>query len=509
MAKMNFLNSIQLTRPPRNNFDLSHSYKTTMDMGELIPVLMQEVLPSDHFKMGCDTLIRFQPLVAPVFHKINAYVHYYFVPNRLLYKDWEDFITGNVDPEPVWPYVEYNLEDYETQPLIDYLGLPKPGATQTIRVSAIPFAAYQFIWDEYYRAQDLQNANFQILTSGDNTPNKASLFLIRHRGWEHDYFTASLPFAQKGPAVDIPIGDVPLRKVLQQNSNYSGTLNWTGTETPGPATHQVDVTSGDFAPTLADNELFVQGTSVEPTTINTLRRSFAIQRWFEKAARAGTRYVESILAFFGVKSDDARMQRPEYIFGTKTPVIISEVLNTTGQVTEAGDPGLPQGNMAGHGIAVATGSYGSYFAKEHGYIVGLMSVMPETGYSQGIPRHFLRDDRFEYFFPEFAHIGEQEVKNKEIYVQHDQPDGTWGYLPRGAEYRYNPSRISGDFKTSLAFWTLSRIFDSQPSLNTDFISCVPRKDIFAVVDSTQKSLLVQVNNNIYATRPIPKYGTPI
>jgi hypothetical protein len=246
------------------------------------------------------------------------------------------------------------------------------------------------------------------------------------------------------------------------------------------------------------------GLELQPTTINDLRRAFRLQEWLEKNARGGTRYIENILTHFGVKSSDKRLQRPEYITGVKSPVVISEIVNTTGQ-TE----GLPQGNLAGHGVSVSSGRSGSYFCEEHGYIIGIMSVMPKTAYQQGIPKTFLKNDTLDYFWPSFAHIGEQPVTNNEIYAYTASAEDTFGYVPRYAEYKYMPSRVAGDFRTTLDYWHLGRKFATQPSLNSAFVNCDATKRIFAVDDPEGDSLYCHVLNKIKAVRPMPKFGTPM
>jgi hypothetical protein len=327
---------------------------------------------------------------------------------------------------------------------------------------------------------------------------------MRQRAWEHDYFTASLPFAQKGTAVDIPIGTIDQDVAVnwneleldsnQVNRAYNGT--YTGYTTIGNSPG----VNTDGTPTLIakTSEL-----DIAPTTINDLRRAFRLQEWLEKNARGGTRYIENILMHFGVRSSDKRLQRPEYITGLKTPVIISEVLNTSATAEEA------QGNMAGHGVAVSTGKYGNYFCEEHGYIIGIMSVMPQPAYQQGIPKTYLKSDPLDFFWPSFAHIGEQPVTNNELYAYTATAEDTFGYVPRYAEYKYQPSRVAGDFRTVLDYWHLGRIFATQPALNQAFIECDPDQveRIFAVQDG-EDNLYCQIMHKIKAVRPMPKFGTP-
>jgi hypothetical protein len=505
--KPNLFNSIKLQRPKKNVFDLTHDVKLSAEMGNLTPILTLECVPGDKFDIGCESLIRFAPMIAPVMHRMDVTMHYFFVPNRILWSNWEKFITdassGLVSPyitaldgSGAWPAY--------AQKFADYLGVPpiQTGGTSQ-QLNALPFAAYQAIYNEYYRDQNLIPPVDYKLVDGNNIgtlSDVARLATLRKRAWEHDYFTASLPFAQKGQAVDIPLGEVqiPYQKIEGRSSG--------GTAADVQGVDGVTYDIATLSPSPLGNGLFAPDATatVEPTTINDLRRAFRLQEWLEKNARGGTRYIENILTHFGVKSSDKRLQRPEYITGVKSPVIISEIVNTTGQ-TE----GLPQGNLAGHGISVSSGRSGSYYCEEHGYIIGIMSVMPKTAYQQGIPKTFLKNDTLDYFWPSFAHIGEQPVTNNEIYAYTSTANDTFGYVPRYAEYKYMPSRVAGDFRTTLDYWHLGRKFDTQPALNSTFINCEPTKRIFAVEDPVGDSLYCHVLNKIKAVRPMPKFGTPM
>ena len=501
MAK-NLFNSIKLNNPKSNAFDLTHDVKLSLNMGQLVPIMVTEAVPGDKFQIAAESLIRFQPLVAPMMHRCDVSMHYFFVPNRILWDGWQKWIVNDPNAES-HPYIDLESQLYNTYPLLDYMGLPQIQGGNTIRCNAFPLAAYQCIYNEYYRDQNLiPEVNYK-LDSGNNSAN-IQFFELRRRAWEHDYFTSCLPFAQKGAAVDIPLGEVELKP----SWSASGTptfVNALGVTTAGDVQQTVIPTGIVVSPATGKTAYNPDGSlEVQPTTINDLRRAYRLQEWLEKNARAGTRYVENILAHFGVKSSDARLQRPEYITGVKSPIVISEVLNTTGFEGE-----LPQGNMAGHGVGVATGKFGSYYCEEHGFIIGIMSIMPKTAYQQGVHRKWLKiNDPFQYFWPTFAHIGEQEVFSEEIYADTGSLGSTFGYVPRYAEYKFENNRVAGDFKTSLNYWHMGRIFASEPFLNEEFINCDPTNRVFAVTDPEVQKVLAHVLNKVTAVRKMPKYGTP-
>jgi hypothetical protein len=502
----NLFNSIKLTKPKKNVFDLTHDVKLSANMGNLTPILTMECVPGDKFDLSCESLIRFAPLVAPVMHRMDVTMHYFFVPNRILWDNWEKFIT-DANSEHVAPYVGINSTWHTNNPaglrFLDYLGVPPPPLTGSPdqKINALPLAAYQCIYNEYYRDQNLiAPVNYKLKDGEQYTTwdDYIRLTTLRKRAWEHDYFTASLPFAQKGAAVDIPIGLVEGDLPVYLNSSNGTTLNGS------PASVNVGAQGGRTDVPVDSLYADTSNAEIEPTTINDLRRAFRLQEWLEKNARGGTRYIENILTHFGVKSSDARLQRPEYITGVKSPVVISEVLQTGQSDT------TPQGNMAGHGISVTSGRAGSYFCEEHGYIIGIMSVMPKTAYQQGIPKTYLKNDSLDYFWPSFANIGEQPVTKNELYAYTQNANDTFGYVPRYAEYKYMPSRVAGEFRTSkLDFWHLGRIFETEPNLNQTFVECNPTTRVFAVEDVEGDHLYCHVLNKIRAIRPMPKYGTPM
>lgn len=501
--------SVQIKKPNTNNFNLSHDFKYSMDMGVLTPVSLFECIPGDRFSIRTETLIRFAPLVAPVMHEINVFTHYFFVPSRIVWSNFEKFITAdNLDRQntPAWPHFT-NIQ-FNTSTLGDYLGAPTDVPIKEL--SAIPFAAYQKVYNDYYRDQNLINEVPYELSDGTigNNGNASNLTMLRRRAWAHDYFTSALPWAQKGGAVSIPIGnfnDVPIITGWEGDITRFARVDGT----PMANTTAVFQTSGNLTNSgvlvnMQPDGLLARTSELEATatTINDLRRAFRLQEWLEKMARGGSRYIEQILVHFGVKSSDARLQRPEFLGGTKAPVIISEVLQTS----ESSE--TPQGTMAGHGLSANSGKTISYFCEEHGYIIGIQSVMPRASYQQGLPRHFSRSSHLDYAWPTFAHIGEQEIKRKELYygTSDSVNNETFGYIPRYSEYRYVPSRVAGEFKTTLGFWHLGRIFEQTPFLNQTFIECNPRKDIFAV--EGEQHLWCHSFHKANVRRKLPKYGTP-
>ncbi|AXH75425.1 MAG: major capsid protein [Microviridae sp.] len=508
---MKFFDSIQINRPKRSKFDLSHENKLTLNMGELIPILVQEIIPGDSFKAQSEIIARFAPMIAPMYQRINISTHYFFVPNRLVWNEWEQFITGGEEgtAQPVAPYFDTLANvglDLKAGSLADYMGMPSnqagTGATINQKISSIPFRAYQMIYNEYYRDQNLCPKIVYPITSGAETAGNAQIIATkRQRAWEKDYFTSALPWAQKGGAVTLPWeykdrSDVIMTDTGLPAGNGPLTANVAG---------QLEAISGAVGAARLENIDTL-------SSINDIRRASALQRWLEKMARGGSRYAELLLHMFGEKSDDARLQRPEYLGGGIQPVSISEVLSTYDNT--AND--LPQGNMSGHGISVGgTNGFTSKF-KEHGYIIGIMSILPKTGYMQGLPRHLQRFDRFDYAWPDFANIGEQELKNKEVFLDwaDAQPDAdtwpeqTFGYQSRYAEYKFGMNTTHGDFRTSLAFWHEDRIFGSRPALNEQFVKSDPSNRIFAVQDPDIHHVWVNIYNRISAIRPLPYHGTP-
>lgn len=484
----------------RSKFNLGFTKLLSGNMGTLIPIGMIEVLPGDSIQQSTTALVRCAPMLAPPMHPVDVRIHHWFVPNRIIWDNWEAFITGGADGNNASVHPTITLTP-AVGSLADHLGVV-PGVAST--VSALPFRAYQLIWNEWYRDQDLQNKAAISTADGSDTTTSTNMQAC---AWEKDYFTSSRPWEQKGPAVTIP---------LTGTGRVTG-LGFTSPSQAAPNANRAVVETGGVATTYVGSQqtsatgptLNVKMSGTNPDinvaltsagiTVNQLRQSLAIQRYEEAAARYGSRYTE-YLARLGVRSSDARLQRPEYLGGGRQRLAFSEVLQTAPDATTG-----VVGTLRGHGItAVRSNRYRRFF-EEHGICITVMSVRPKTIYASGLKKVWTRRTKYDYWQKELEHIGQQPVLNKEVYAASTTPDGVFGYQDRYDEYRRSESAISGEFRTLLNYWHFARTFAAEPALNSAFVTCVPTEVPFAV--TSEDVLQIQAKHSVVARRLLSQNGT--
>lgn len=500
----------------RSKFSLSHYKLLSMNQGDLVPIGLTEVLPGDSIQHATSALVRVSPLAAPVMHPVHARIHHWFVPHRLVWEDWEDFITGGPQgtSTPSFPTIAMPASTgADISSLADYLGVPTGVAD--LEVSALPFRGYALIFNEWYRDQDLVTALTIDLTSGTDTTTNTTL---QQCAWEKDYFTSSRPWTQKGPTVSLPLGtEAPVLGIGKLSATYASgsttVYESDGTQSaynpaalinPASANEEFYVESQDISGTRYPN-IRADLTNASAATVNELRLAMALQRYEEARARYGSRYTE-YLRYLGVRSSDARLQRPEYLGGGKQTIQFSEVLQTAPVFDSASEELLGDvGDLKGHGIAAMRSNRYRRFFEEHGYIFSFMSVKPRTVYAQGLPRTWNRRTKEDFWQKELQHIGQQEVLNKELYAQHSTPNGTFGYQDRYDEYRRMESSIAGEFRGTLDYWHMARIFGSEPALNADFVKANPTDRVYASTSTDQ--LYVMASHSIQARRLLAQTGT--
>lgn len=557
----------------RNKFRLGYQNKMTIRPGYLYPFYLEHCYPNDTFHIRNNILFRLAPMQAPIMQDIDVYTRYFFVPYRLIWSDWKKFWTQGQDGKsdvsyPV--YYDVPAEAITTGTLADYLRFPDPMLNGyddlgeiCSDIDQLPFRAYQLIWNEYFRDENIEkfqsigkDLSGRLDYSSDFTDTRleedarstgvSEMFLLQKVSWRKDRFTSALPFAQRGDEVELPLFGNP--KVVGDGSNvdalgdgvrFASPLSGGNFTSSGVVSYDATApygknplkTTGSEAVGLSNNTRYVGDniltevpinaiarglnvdmSTVSSATINELRRAFAAQEFLEARARGGSRYIEQLLSIFNQRSSDARLQRPEYLGGGKSPIVISDVLQTS-QSTESSAQATP----AGHGVGVQRTGGIHYHCEEHGFIMGLMYIMPKSSYFQGMPKQYMFRDALEFYNPYFAHLGEQEIGQGEIFYDytagsHDNPNTKlFGYTPRYAEMKTRDDEVHGDFRTNLRFWHMGRFFEQPPALNADFLHNFDSVNRVFNVDPEKADIdnfWVQCQNDVTAIRLMPKYGTP-
>lgn len=495
---------------PRSKFNRSHGLKTTFNAGYLVPILADEMLPGDTFNLSMTGFARLSTPLFPIMDNMYLETFFFAVPNRLLWDNFQRFMGEQRDPgdstDFVVPYISTTSLEGD---IFDYFGLPV-NTVDNVEFNALHLRAYNLIYNEWFRDENLQDS---LDVPTDDGPDSAALYTLKRRGKRHDYFTSCLPFPQKGPDVTIPLGSVaPIQgdgTNIQLYSNADATLRDGYLATDGHlyANGYASAASpAHFGPLVG---LEVDLSDATAATINELRLAFQTQKLYERDARGGSRYTEIIASHFRVTSPDSRLQRPEYLGGGSTPVLVNPIAQTTPTVG-----GSPLGRLGAYGVSAPTGHGFTYSATEHCVIVGLACVRADLNYQQGTERMWSRRTRLDYYWPALSHIGEQAVLNKEIFTTGDpsQDDGVFGYQERYAEYRYKPSMITGLFRSSatgtLDSWHLAQDFTpGAPPLNDEFIEEDPPMARIEAVP-TEPDFLFDAFFQYYCARPMPVYSVP-
>ena len=511
----------------RSKFNRSHVLKTTFDEGKLIPIFVDEVLPGDSFKLKVTTFTRMATPIFPVMDNLYLETFFFFVPMRLIWENFQKFMGEQENPGDSTDFLIPTFVDSAGAGvgyLADYFGIPT--SVKNVSYNILPFRAYWLIWNEWFRDENLQDSaplckddssKVWFLNSvSDPVVNNFHWYECAPRGKRYDYFTSCLPWPQKGPGVELPIS-TPAGSIVPDGT-FSVSFGSSVSSIPAGAfygssgdSNNVSVSKSDYSaqvlPLSYKSGLKFVGEGSAAATINSLRQAFQLQRYYEKDARGGTRYIEKIKSHFGVTSPDARLQRPEYLGGHSDRININPVVQTSST-----DSTSPQGNLSAFGVSGARYHGFSKSFVEHGYIIGLANVRADLTYQQGLNRMWSRKTVLDFYWPSFAHLGEQAVLNKEIYAQGNaQDDEVFGYQERYGEYRYKPSMITGKFRStyaqSLDAWHFSQKFENLPTLSNQFIQDAPPISRCLAVPS-EPHFLMDAFFDLKCVRPMPMFGTP-
>lgn len=495
----------RLLNPGHSAFKLSKVSRGTCKMGYMVPIYVTDVLPTDKFNISVDEMVRFMPMIAPPMHNVKVYFDYFFVPNRLIWSNWETFRTGGKDGSDtsVPPYITSpDSTGFAVGSLADYFGMPTGVAGK--RVSALPFRAHNLIYNYYVRDENIGTERTVPMTDGSDSTSPTTLF---KRCWPRDYFVGALPDRQRGDPTYLPLGtQAPVvttggvTRFNMVNSDQAAETCYARYNGSGQAVTAGSL--GESSPSGNNTNLITDLRSATAASVDSVRVAFQTQLIKQLLMRAGYRYREFLMAFFGTDAGDGRLQWPSYLGGMSSDVLFSEVLQTS-----SSDNVTPQGNMAGHGISASSTKRIRFRVPEDGWIIGYMSVVPKACYNQGLPRMFSRETRYDYFNPLFAHLGEKLILNEELYCDGTSADKEgFAYVPQYEEYRRSFDTSHGLLRSSAAYWAFDRVFASRPSFNQNFIECTPSTAPFVVTDDDQ--LIYAVRTNVLASRPIPRMGEP-